>query len=285
VAAPLTALGLPHLAHRVDLAAQLGHPAADPAAVQLDLRLTGPATTDPDAARGPAADLAGQRLAPAAQPGQQVGQLGQLDLGLAVPGAGVLGEDVQDQRGPVDHLDLELLLQLAQLTGGQLTVADDRVGADGLHGVAQLVDLAGADEGGRVGSRAALHQAVEDLGTGGLGQPGQLGERGAGLLGGALGPHPDQDHALQAQLPVLDLGDVGELGGQPDDAAQRAALLELQVALGFAGRLAAGGQDGFSHRGSHAPTPTSPVSVLFPPGYTDRYTATAWPPGAAGRSA
>src|SRR4051794_27906612 len=76
--------------------------------------------------------------------------------------------------------------------------------------------------------------------------------------------------ALQAQLAVLDLGDVGELGRQAGDAAQRAALLELQVALGLARAGVAGGQDGFSHRVSHTPTSTPPASGLFPPGYTDR---------------
>ena len=90
---------------------------ADAAAVELDLGLTGATATDADAARGPATDLPGQRLTPAAQPRQQIGQLGQLDLRLAVPGAGVLGEDVEDQGGPVDDLDLELLLQLTQLAG------------------------------------------------------------------------------------------------------------------------------------------------------------------------
>ena len=49
-----------------------------------------------------------------------------------------------------------------------------------------------------------------------------------GLLGAALGPDADEHDALEAQLPVLDLGDVGELGGEPGDAAQRAALLEVE---------------------------------------------------------
>ena len=90
-----------------DLAAQLGHPRADPAPVDLDLGLTGAAAADADTARRAATDLPGQRLAPAAQPGQQVLQLGELDLRLALLGAGVLGEDVEDQRGAVDDLDLD----------------------------------------------------------------------------------------------------------------------------------------------------------------------------------
>ena len=53
----------------------------------------------------------------------------------------VLGEDVEDQRGAVDDLDLHDLLELAQLTGRQLAVADDGVGALRDHDVAQLLAL------------------------------------------------------------------------------------------------------------------------------------------------
>ena len=137
VAPALAALGLADLAHRGDVAAQLGHAVADPAPVQLDLGLTRAAAADADAARGATTDLPGQRLAPPAQAREQVGQLGQLDLRLAVPGAGVLGEDVEDQRGPVDHLDLELVLQLAQLAGRELAVADHGVRVGGTDGVAR----------------------------------------------------------------------------------------------------------------------------------------------------
>src|SRR3712207_5099785 len=93
---------------------------------------------------GPGASSPSQ-MTGSAQAEQQVGQLGQLDLGLALPGAGVLGEDAQGQRGPVDHLGLDLVLQLAQLAGRERAVADDGVGAGGVHGLAQLVDLSGAN--------------------------------------------------------------------------------------------------------------------------------------------
>ena len=111
----------------------LRHPRGDPPPVDLDLGLTRAAAADADTAGRSAADLAGERLAPAAQPRAQVLQLGEFDLGLALLGAGVLGEDVEDQRGAVDDLDLDDLLQLLQLAGGQLAVADHRVGALGLR--------------------------------------------------------------------------------------------------------------------------------------------------------
>ena len=46
---------------------------------------------------------------------------------------------------------------------------------------------------------------------------------------GALGPHGGEDDALQAQLAVLDLGDVLELGGQPGHPAQRGPLLAVEL--------------------------------------------------------
>ncbi len=142
----------------------------------------------------------------------------------------MLGEDVEDQRGPVDDLDLEPLLQLTELAGRELAVADHGVGAGGADGPEQLLDLAGADERGRVRAGAALDEAVHHLGTGGLGEAGQLGHRVLGLLGRALGPDADEHDPLQLELAVLDLGDVGELGGQPVDPAQRRALLQVELA-------------------------------------------------------
>ena len=67
----------------------------DAAAIDLELGL----------ARATGADAAGllaEARALAAQAGQPVAQLGQLDLGLALVAVGVLGEDVEDHRGAVD---------------------------------------------------------------------------------------------------------------------------------------------------------------------------------------
>ena len=52
-------------------------------------------------------------------------------------------------------------------------------------------------------------------------------QRVLGVLRGALGPDPDQHDPLEAQLPVLDLGDVLELGGQAGDPAQRLPVGEV----------------------------------------------------------
>src|SRR5690606_5898750 len=141
---PARPLGVAGDRQALELAAQLGHALADAAPVELDLGLTGAAAADADTAGGPAADLPGQVAAPAAQPRQEVLQLGQLDLRLALAALGVLGEDVEDQRGAVDDLDLDDVFELTQLARGQLAVADHRVGPRGGDDVAQLGRLARA---------------------------------------------------------------------------------------------------------------------------------------------
>ncbi len=54
----------------------------------------------------------------------------------------MLGEDVKNEPRAVNHLDLDDLLELPELTWCQLPVADDRVGSRGHHDVAELARLA-----------------------------------------------------------------------------------------------------------------------------------------------
>ena len=105
------------------VALQAVHAPHQPAAVDLELRLAGSPGADPTG-------LLGQLATPAPQPGQPVAELGQLDLGLAFLGPGVLGEDVEDHGGAVDGGAAEDLFQVAGLGRGELVVEDDGVGID-----------------------------------------------------------------------------------------------------------------------------------------------------------
>ncbi len=154
----------------------------------------------------------------------------------------MLGEDVEDQRGPVDDLDLDDVLQRAALGGREVAVDHDGVRPGRAHELGELGGLAGAEVGARVRVPAALEQPVEHDGPGRLGERGELAQGDLGVLGGALAPDADEDDALEAQLPVLDLGDVLELGGQPGDTAQRRALLEVELVAVVGG--VAGGTGG-----------------------------------------
>ena len=108
---------------RLQLASQLRDAPADVLAVDLHLRLA-PAEPGADAAA-----RAAHRLAPAPQAGQQVVELRELHLGLALPAAGVQREDVEDQGGAIDHLHAEPFLERAELPGRELLVQDHGVGA------------------------------------------------------------------------------------------------------------------------------------------------------------
>ena len=207
-ASPLAALHLAAGRHARDVLLQPGDTRPQPPPVGLDLGFARTAGADPAAAGHPAAGLPGQRLAPAAQPGQHVLQLGQLDLGLALPAARMLGEDIQDQRGPVDDLDVHHAFQVAQLARGELAVADHRVGACRSDDAGQFARLARAHVGGRVDPAAALDEAVEHLGARRLRQQAQLAQRILRAGQAALGPDPDQHDPFEPQRPVLDLADV-----------------------------------------------------------------------------
>jgi len=52
------------------------------------------------------------------QPRQQVLVLSQFNLQLALVGAGVAAEDVENQSGAVDYLGLERFFQVSLLSGG-----------------------------------------------------------------------------------------------------------------------------------------------------------------------
>jgi len=62
------------------------------------------------------------------------------------------------------------------------------------------------------------------IGAGGFGQGRQLAHGVLGVEQAAGGVHADQHHVLEAQLAVLDLGDVLQFGGEPADSAQGVAV-------------------------------------------------------------
>ena len=83
---------------------------------------------------------------------QRVLELGQLDLELALGGVRVLGEDVEDDGGAVDHPHLQRVLERALLARRELVVGDDHLGVELAGQLPQLVELARAR--GRCADRA-----------------------------------------------------------------------------------------------------------------------------------
>ncbi len=175
---------------------QVGDAPPDLPSVHLQLGLARAADAHAaGGAPGPSTRLPGQVGPGSGQAGEPVLVLGQLHLDCALPGAGVAGEDVQDERGAVDDLHIlsQGLLQLPLLPRRELLVEDHHVRARLLDQALELLQLALADEGGRVGVIQPLGQLAHHLQAGGLGQEAQLGQgvlhaQEAGLAG-QLHPH------------------------------------------------------------------------------------------------
>ena len=116
----------------------------DTSSVGLDPGLTGATATDTGAASRAATRLAGEVSTPATQPLLEVVELGQFDLGTAFHAASVLGEDVEDQRRPVHHLDLDAVLEVSKLSGVEFTITNDGVSSGGSDYLGELNHLARA---------------------------------------------------------------------------------------------------------------------------------------------
>ena len=130
--------------HLGDVAAQLRHALADAATVEFDLGFTGTARTDSGTAGHLTTGLTRHGFTPAAQTRQQVLQLCEFDLCLAFATFGVLGEDVEDERHPVDDLHLDDVFQCTALGRCEFGVEDDGVSADGIYDFGEFACLAAA---------------------------------------------------------------------------------------------------------------------------------------------
>ncbi|MCY1173628.1 hypothetical protein D9M73_137950 [compost metagenome] len=88
------------------------------------------------------------KVSPAAnQPRTHVLKLGQFDLQLAFMGTGALGENIENQTRAVDHATLENTFEVTFLTGREDVIENHQIDLFGLDQVAQLFDLAAADQG------------------------------------------------------------------------------------------------------------------------------------------
>ena len=115
--------------------------------------------------------------------GEVVLELGELDLELALGRVGVVGEDVEDHRGAVDHRHPQCRLEVALLARRELVVAGDQVGVDALGLGLDVVELAAPEVAVRVGRLAHLGHLARGRDPGRAQQLLQLGERVAASPG------------------------------------------------------------------------------------------------------
>src|SRR6266542_2825190 len=115
--------------------------------------------------------------------------------------ARVLREDLQDHLGPIEDSRLQLTLEVALLSRAEVLVADHEVEATLQLELAQLVDLAHADEMRGIHLAAPLDIGADDLRAGGAREVRQLRHLVANELGRApRQQHPDQVGPLAWRL-------------------------------------------------------------------------------------
>jgi len=101
----------------------------------------------------------------ASEPGEEVLELGELDLKFAFFGAGPLGENVQDERGAVQDLAVEYFFEVATLSGREFVVEDNSVDVLFATVPSELVGFAGADECAGDGCLQFLGAVANDFGA------------------------------------------------------------------------------------------------------------------------
>ena len=161
---------LARLDHLRQLPAQPRHRLVDGAPVGLDLGLAG------SAHEAEAAALAFEVGPGAHQPGALVAQRGQFHLQHALARAGAVGENLQDQAGPVEQLDPPFAFEVALLHRRHRAVDQNQLGLLGGDPRLDLGNLAGPEQQTGMGARQA-----HDLGGDHL-QPRQRGGKRHGFL-------------------------------------------------------------------------------------------------------
>jgi hypothetical protein len=105
----------------------------------------------------------------------------------------------RNQLRAIEDLDLELVLEVPQLGGRELVVANHDVDVGLGARRREALHLAASDERGRVGPLALLHRGEHDGGAGRLGQPRQLRQRNVGVrTARRSGHHADERGALDS---------------------------------------------------------------------------------------
>jgi len=101
---------------------------------------------------------------------QEVVELREFHLQLTFPGAGVPGENIQNDLGAIDDTAVSRAFNVALLCGGEFTIEDEQVGSCACRQLPNFIQLAAADERGGIQPLARLENPVLDRGAGALGE-------------------------------------------------------------------------------------------------------------------
>ena len=139
--APCGAVQPPRPFHRVQFAADSHDPLVDLAAIRLDLGFAGSAQETAPAALA-------LEMGPASyQPAPLIGQVRELDLENALPGARARAENFENQPGTIDDLAVPGAFEIALLDRGQRGIHADKVDPERLDGLGERLQAPGAQIG------------------------------------------------------------------------------------------------------------------------------------------
>jgi hypothetical protein len=157
--------------HDVQLARNPGNTVLHPTPVGFQLGFTLTTT------HANAAFLPGQVTPKSGQPGQQMLQLGQLDLQFAFFCPSALGKNIENQRGAIEHLAIKKFFEVAALGRGKFVVKNDSIDIRFAAVLGKLIGFAFADESAGAGRGKFLHAIANNLAPGGNGQFGKFLQR------------------------------------------------------------------------------------------------------------
>ena len=137
-------------------------------------------------------------------------ELRQLDLELSLCAVRVVGEDVEDHRGAIDHRHAERRLEVPLLARHELVVAGDQVGVAADDFRLQLGQLAAPQVAVGVRAGADLDKIAGGRDAGGAQELLELGK--GFIVGRRSGQGPDRERAL-ASTGILDACSAGPVLG------------------------------------------------------------------------
>ena len=91
------------------------------------------------------------------------------------------GKDIEDELGAVEDAAGESGLEVAELGGREVVIEENEIGFGGSRDAGDLLNLAGANERGRIGLWPALHNLGGDLAASAQEQLAKFGERLIGV--------------------------------------------------------------------------------------------------------
>jgi hypothetical protein len=155
--------------------------------------------------------------------------LREFNLGLTLAGLCVLGKDVENHCGAVNHFDLDGIFECAALAWREFGIGNNGIGPDSNDDLVKFLDLSAPEVGGGIRVGLSLKHAIKNNRTSRFAQRREFLHRIFGVFLVALRIDTNENNVLNAQLSILNLSNVLELGSEPVHAPERDAVGEVHL--------------------------------------------------------